>query len=224
MKDVIEYVKRYTPYIYFDENEPFFPELIGYTLFEETKKSPSFNRMIEVGKDGIKYAIEYAIYWNYDITHLYDLEHYWVFVGEDGKVIDAQGSFHGKYMTVLMKDRSNIIEGTHVKIYSQPGKHAFAAFPLFFDYVPGVERSTYEDVGSDGLTVTEIIARGRYETTPRLNQLIQKYMQRYKFRPSHQYTKQYHITGAQLVEWEELDRKIPEFLEKEIKKIKKEVE
>lgn len=221
MKHVIEYVKRYTPHIYFDENEPFYPRQIGYTIFKETSKSPSFNRIIEIGKNGVACVIEYAIYWNYDITHLYDLEHYWVFIGENGEILDAQGSFHGKCITILMKDRSNIIDNTHVKIYSQPGKHAFAPLPMFFDYIPGVEQSTYEDAGADGLTVTEIVARGRYETTPEMNKSIRQYMERYKFRPTHQYTNYYDIAEDQLVEWKELDQNIPGFIEEELRKIKR---
>lgn len=219
MENTLEYVKKYTPYIYFDENEPFFPEMIGYTIFNEAKNSPSFNRKIDIGKKGIVCAIEYAIYWNYDITHLYDLEHYWVFIGKDGEVIDAQGSFHGKYITVLMKDRSNIVDNTHVKIYSQPGKHAFAPLPMLFDYVPDVELSTYEAVGTDGLVVMEKIARGRYNTTDEIDKAIKSYMQKYKFRPSNKYTKLYNIEDTQLVEWKVLDQKIPELIMGELEKI-----
>lgn len=219
MEKILDIVREYAPYIFFDDKEPFFPRMVGYTIFEETQRSSSFNRIIEIGKYGVRYAIEYAIYWDYDITHLYDLEHFWVFVGENGEVVDAQGSFHGKYLTMLMKDRSNIIDDTHVKIYSQPGKHAFAPIPTLFDYVPGVETSTYEDVGIDGLVVTEIIAKGRYDTTPEINEAVQKYMQKYKFRPSHNYSRLYDITAKELVEWKVLDDSIPGFLVEELQKI-----
>ena len=216
MEEVINKVKKYTPYIFFDEREPFLPRMVGYTFFGETAKSSSFNRIIEVGNFGVSYAIEYAIYWDYDITHLYDLEHFWVFIGKDGEIVDAQGSFHGKYLTVLMKDRSNIIDDTHVKIYAQPGKHAFSPNPMLFDYVPRIETSTYEDVGADGLVVTEIIARGRYNTTPEINQAIQRYMQKYKFRPAHNYSRLYHIKDEELVKWSVLDEKIPVFIKAEL--------
>lgn len=219
MENTLEYVKKYTPYIYFDENEPFLPEMIGYTIFNKSENSPSFNRKIEVGRKGIVCAIEYAIYWDYDITHLYDLEHYWVFIGEDGRIVDAQGSFHGKYISVLMKDRSNIIDHTHVKIYSQPGKHAFAPLPMLFDYIPDIERSTYEDAGADGLVVIEKIARGRYNTTDEINRAVKSYMQKYKFKASNKYTKFYNIEDIPLVEWRELDEKIPEFIAAELEKI-----
>ncbi|NLP47184.1 MAG: hypothetical protein GX347_09120 [Epulopiscium sp.] len=219
MNQVLEHVKKYAPYIYFDEKEPFFPKMTGYTIFNETKKSSSFHRLIEVDKYNITQVIEYAIYWNYDITHLYDLEHYWVFIGKNGEIVDAQGSFHGKYITVLMKDKSNILNNTHVKIYAQPGKHAFAPSPMLFNYVPGIERCTYEDAGTDGLIVTEMIAKGRYHTTEKLNRSIQQYMKQYKFKPSYKYNLLYKISEHSLVKWEILNNKIPEFLQEEIKKI-----
>ena len=31
--------------------------------------------------------IEYAVYMDYDIQHLYELEHMWVAVGEDGTTV-----------------------------------------------------------------------------------------------------------------------------------------
>jgi hypothetical protein len=217
----LDQVMKYAPIICFDQKEPFFPRAVGYTFFEKTGPSFSFNRTISIEDSVVAYAIEYAIYWDYDSTHLYELEHFWVFVGENGQVVDAQGSFHGKYLTVLEEDGSNLINNTHVKIYSQPGKHAFCANPAFFKYVPGIKKSTFEEVGSDGLVVTEKVAKGRYQTSPEVNEAIKAYMQRFCFRPTYQFDTMFDIKEELLMPWEELDKKIPLFLEEELEKIEK---
>ena len=35
---------------------------------------------------------------------MYDLEHIWVTVSGDGQVMDAEGSFHGKYLKLLLPE------------------------------------------------------------------------------------------------------------------------
>ena len=130
--DAKELVKKYLPYIYFDENEPFFPVRVGYSLFRTPgQNSKSFRRKIEFDANITEYVIEYAIYWDFDIQHLYELEHVWVYVGKEGQIIDAEASFHGRYLKALLRDRSNIEDDTHIRLYSQPGKHAFLPKPWF---------------------------------------------------------------------------------------------
>ena len=72
----LEISRKYLPYIYFDKKEPFYPRNVGYSIFLETTESKSFNRTIEVDAD-THFVIEYAIYWNFDIGHLYEMEHVW---------------------------------------------------------------------------------------------------------------------------------------------------
>ena len=73
-------------------------------------------------------AIEYAIWWDWDIGHLYELEHTWTYVGADGRVVFAEASWHGGYSSAVLADGSvPLAPGTttHPVVYSQPGKHAF---------------------------------------------------------------------------------------------------
>jgi hypothetical protein len=37
-------------------------------------------------------AIEYAIWWDWDIGHLYELEHVWVYLDADRQVIRGEAS------------------------------------------------------------------------------------------------------------------------------------
>ena len=98
----LETALRYAPIVHFDRNDPIPPRAVGYTVFRSPRKSASFpKRAVELPR-GAAFTVEYAYYFDYDIGHMYDLEHVWVTVREDGGVMDAQGSFHGKFLNMLL--------------------------------------------------------------------------------------------------------------------------
>ena len=70
--------EKYAPILQMDGKEPFKIVGVGYTLYENAKRSASCTRMIDPAQYGAEYCIEYAYYYDYDIQHLYDLEHLWV--------------------------------------------------------------------------------------------------------------------------------------------------
>src|SRR4051794_34441291 len=83
---------RYAPIILFDLHEPFLPLAAGYTLFSADAPSPSFSRAITLSgpdRPPAQLAIEYAIWWDWDIQHLYELEHVWVYIDAAGQVAHA---------------------------------------------------------------------------------------------------------------------------------------
>lgn len=200
--------ERYSPIIYFDENEPFFPVLVGITLFERPgQPSPSMKkRTIEFDPAQINFAIEYAIYFDYDIGHMYELEHFWVYVGHDGAVVDAEASFHGDYFKALLNDRRNL-QDTHVVIYSQPGKHAFAPSVEFLEMIPSLYTDTYENAGKGGLMVPGILA-GAYETNAEIDRKVTAYLQSCKFKPSMKFVP-YTLSAELFMPWPALAEAIP---------------
>ncbi|RPJ40557.1 MAG: hypothetical protein EHM21_14490, partial [Chloroflexi bacterium] len=121
---------RHAPVLYFDANEPFLPLAAGYTLFNQDGPSPSFDRLIELrpeGQPAAALAIEYAIWWDWDIHHLYELEHVWVYVDEQGQPVRIEGSWHGKFYNIPLK-----LENGCAVLLSEPGKHAFAPDASWF--------------------------------------------------------------------------------------------
>jgi hypothetical protein len=56
--DHMELIKTYSPYIYFDKEEPFSPVKIGVTVFDAPGKSLSFPRAFDFADDRIQYVIE----------------------------------------------------------------------------------------------------------------------------------------------------------------------
>ncbi|MDQ0061234.1 hypothetical protein [Paenibacillus harenae] len=211
----------YAPRIYFDKEEPFYPVRVGVSVLHRGERSASFRRQMDWQNEAIDYAIEFAIYWDYDIQHLYELEHVWVHVGKDGSVLDAEASFHGKYLKALLPDRSNL-EGRTVSLYSQPGKHAFSPLPILFQLLPNALSATDRDAGLDGLTLPNWYkARGRYDEET--NALVRAYQQaHHRFTPSFQFVP-YELAGREplFVPWAELYEEIPERIEAELTVIRR---
>lgn len=195
---------RYAPRIMFDSREPFMPRYIGVSILDSSGPSPSFRRGIEVPRGGL--AIEYAVFWDWDIQHLYDLEHLWVFVGPDGRVVDAEGSFHGMYIRILLPDRSNL-EGDRVTAYSQPGKHAFAPLPVIFQLLPGFELATSAGAGLEGALIGRPL-EGRVEREPWWDEAARDHLRGCAFEPSLDYLP-YSPAPALIVPWAELDAALP---------------
>ncbi|CAH1227844.1 hypothetical protein PAECIP111891_06186 [Paenibacillus allorhizoplanae] len=210
-------VKTYAPQLFFDRLEPFFPVRVGVTLFDQDGPSPSFRRIISFESDTrIAKVIEYAIYWDYDIEHLYELEHVWIYVGHDGSVINSECSFHGKFFKGLLKDRSNLSKNnpTQVKLYSQPGKHAFSPLLAMLDLVPNLHTCTYETAGSAGLLVPDML-RDQMATDKETNQLVERYLQTFRFRPTMEFI-EFAWEESLFVPWPELLKEIPQRVNHEL--------
>ncbi|MCR2807684.1 hypothetical protein [Paenibacillus soyae] len=213
----------YAPRLYFDRNEPFYPVRVGVSLLRRGERSPSFRRFVEWEEASIAYAIEFAIYWDYDIQHLYELEHVWVYVDKAGQVADAEASFHGRYLKALLPDRSNL-SGRTVSLYSQPGKHAFSPVPVLFELLPDARTATDRDAGRDGLTLPDWYeARELYDEET--NRLVRAYQQaNHRFAPSFEYDAwELANRGELFVPWDALYKEIPERIEAELRDIRRSV-
>ncbi|MCR5773246.1 MAG: hypothetical protein K6G87_18645 [Butyrivibrio sp.] len=151
---------KYMPLFMKDAKEPFDIKGIGYTVFYEDGQSSSCRRSFhfkDFEKEGINvgFMIEYAIYFDFDIQHLYDLEHVFVYVGEDDKVCAVEASFHGKFFNSMLPygEALKFYKETRPVLYMQPGKHALMPDPKLFYLFPHYETSCNELAGSDGLLI-----------------------------------------------------------------------
>lgn len=196
----------YLPHFYADEREPFPIHHIGYQILREDGRSPSFNRTVRMS--GAAFVIEYAVFWDYDIQHMYDLEHVWVSVGRDGAVINAEGSAHGHYLNCFLLQR-RVEEGTHIPVYLQPGKHAILAdlqlSKLFSGYL-----SACDAEAGGGLLIPNIapIAE-RLHTSPETDAMIREHIRRhYRFAPTLR-TERCSVEEAQLMPLDQLLLYIP---------------
>ena len=214
-----EIAMKYAPVVHFDQNETIPLRAVGYTVVRETIASPSFpKRNILVG-GRTAFAIEYAFYWDYDIQHMYDLEHIWVNVDGDGRVIGAEGSFHGGFLPLMMAGSKPPMDGTHVHAYCQPGKHAFAGFGDMFRVVPYWKESCREMAGGDVLVGGPF--SGAYTPTEEDNRLCDWYL---KTHLTFEATLKFTGTAPENVAWmpwEELKALIPGWIREECSRLRK---
>jgi hypothetical protein len=216
MKNDIDLCLKYSPIIMFDEKEPFFPVRVGYTVFRENNKSSSFSRDINLSNGEI-YVIEYAIYWDWDIEHLYELEHSWVYIDQDGNITRVEASWHGRYN--LMDNVE--IKDTHPVLYSQPGKHAFAPSPTWFEPRERFIPSCTQHAGIGGLLITDIF-KGKLEKTLGDDELVVIYLSKYAFTPIFNFVKEFGFKEELFVRWDELYKWIPKRIKEVLNKLKEE--
>jgi glycerophosphoryl diester phosphodiesterase len=202
---------RYAPMIMFDRHEPFLPLAAGYTIFRADAPSPSFPRQVLLhapDRPAAQLVIEYAIWWDWDIQHLYELEHVWVAVDADGQVSHAEASWHGG-LHDMRHDGALRLEGNHVLLYSEPGKHAFAPHPGWFAQRAAHPREvTSALAGLGGLLVTPLF-KGQIARSPLADTLARTYLARHAFTPSLSFDQRFAFEPGQLVPWAALRDWVP---------------
>src|SRR5262249_50695202 len=156
--------------------EPFLPELVGYRLLRQPGPSPTHDRYLDLlVPDGrrAEAVVEYALWSDWEIGHLYELEHVWSYVDAAGRLIPAEASWDRRPGPLVQAGRLSQ-QGARPVAYAQPGKHAMAADPGVFGRFDSL-RSSFADeadrrAGSGGL-ITPPMMRAHLTTNPRRNAL-----------------------------------------------------
>lgn len=211
----------YAPVFMLDKNEPFEIKAIGVSEFTEAKRSDSFPKREIYIDNKIKKVYEYAIWLDYDIQHLYELEHVWVYVGNDNNVIKVEGSFHGKYLNVenLDTNKPDLRDKTHPIVYMQPGKHAILSDKRLVRLIPGWYECCNEMAGIDGVDIHDFYA-DKVSVDFNLQEKVKKYIKdKYSFYPSLDF-KEYVPAKDIFMTWEELKVSIPDRIENELRKVR----
>ena len=201
--------RRFAPLIRFDANEPFFPSVVGYTVFREDAPSASFPRPITLPEEAV-FAIEYAIWWDWDIQHLYELEHIWVYVDGDGNIVNAEASWHGRYHRMLDEEGRLPLADKRLALYSEAGKHAFAPSP---EWLLRRKAKTLSSCGARagmmGVHVTPLFDGIIRDDTPLNNRLVHTWLERKRFEPTFEFTNVFELGSAEFVPCEDLIQWIP---------------
>ncbi|MEO2202578.1 hypothetical protein ABGV42_02410 [Paenibacillus pabuli] len=205
--ELLETAMSYAPILMFDLNEPFYPDLVGISILEKPGPSPSFKREILFPVEAVQFVVEYAIWWDYEIGHLYEMEHVWIYVGHEGEVVDCEASFHGKVLRGMLKDRMNMVD-RHVCLYSQPGKHAFSPLPVVFELLPDLYSAAGIQAGCDGLLVNDLF-KNYYKTNEEIDARVRNYLQTKAFVPTMQF-EEYLLEQEKFVTWDRLFEMIPQ--------------
>jgi hypothetical protein len=200
--------QRHAPILRFDRAEPFFPLALGYTLFRDTLKSPSSKFIIDPN-GGI--AIEYAIWWDWDIQHLYELEHIWVYLDNEQQLTKVEASAHGSLFPMVKHDGSLPLEDKRITIYSESGKHGFA--PTRDGLLDREERTNLscgERAGNGGIHTSNPVGATAFgDPTDEEHELANRYMQTRAFTPSYDFSRLFDLRSVPFITWEQLAGWIP---------------
>ena len=205
---------RYAPRIRFDDHEPFFPLAAGYTIFRCDGASPSYTRgrtidLAPKSQPAARLAIEYAIWWDWDIGHLYELEHVWIFVDERGQVIRGEASWHGDYQDMRHHGQLSV-QGERLIVYSEPGKHAFAPDPDWYrERWAGRQRTSSGFLAGAGGVLVARYFEGQIAKTPLNDRLVRSYLAQHAFEPSWMFDQIFEFSPEMLIPWPALKAWIP---------------
>lgn len=212
MNSHITLAQMYAPIIHLDKAETIPLQKVGITVFSKSDQSLSFKRCVHVPLQA-KCVIEYAYYWDFDIQHMYDLEHIWVTVGLDGQPIYAEASFHGKYLTLYAPDLPYGMppNQTHIHAFCQPGKHAFLPDGQMFRLVPMWYECCNSSAGGGVLVGGPF--NGIYSTNLQKDLISNAYIQaHFPFAPTLVFETCV-VDNACYIPWEDLAKWIPQRIE-----------
>ena len=202
-------VAQHAPILYFDTREPFLPLAAGYSLFTQDGPSPSFDRVIELRYDETQppaaLVIEYAIWWDWDIHHLYELEHVWVYLDQAGQTVRVEGSWHGKFYNIPIT-----LEGEHPVLLSEPGKHAFApSVDWFLERVSEYRRPETQAVSLHAHVLVNAMFSGKIRRQAFDRVLVRGFLNQQAFTPEWNFSQRFSFTDEMLVPWPALAAWIP---------------
>jgi FMN phosphatase YigB (HAD superfamily) len=191
---------RHAPIVWFDDAEPFLPQAVGYAVLRQPTHSPTFERFLHLRVPGgrtVAAVIEYALWTDWDIQHLYELEHVWSYVDGDGRLIHAEASWHGEW--------APLVQGGHLSsederpiAWAQPGKHAMAPDPGAFTGVEAYRLLVTQEArppARGGLLVVPMM-QGRLRRTARGDALARSYLHTRTFEPTFRFGRRWDARDA----------------------------
>lgn len=204
----IELVRQFAPVLMCDEREPFDVVVVGYSTFRFASHSDSFPRPIIPEEYRAALVVEYAMWWDWDIQHLYELEHVWSFIDAAGNLIASEASFHGLYVPIGTQE-SMPRNGNHPIVFVQPGKHAMLSSPARFEVIrEEAERQAGIEAGADGLLVKDMF-EGELVKSIQVDELVKRYLRARAFAPSFEFSRRIETATAPFVPWPVLRQWIP---------------
>lgn len=160
-------------------------------------------------------VIEYAIYYDSDIGHVYDLEHVWVYLDDRDEIIGVKGSRHGVIVTQYASRKDIRFFKGHPLIFSTPGKHSnIVSLKQLNRRV--LTRACRDMAGSKGIYDVQFFddeLRERIKVIdPGKDKIHRVYNKKYAFKPTFRYTRYLIPKRNIMTSWNDLMHWIPERL------------
>ncbi|WP_297106350.1 HAD family hydrolase [uncultured Devosia sp.] len=217
----LDLAAQLAPQLMLDAREPYRPVAMGYTVFREAGQSPSSKFWVE---PAAAVTVEYAIYYDWDIGHLYDLEHVWVHAGADGQIVRVEASAHGGRLVMDAGGGRAEMRDGRALVYVEAGKHAHWASP---DLMGERDRKKLAALcgrlaGLEGVHLGNPFAqRGVYRANGEDHRLARLKMRRDAFAPSHHYVPL--AQPVSLMPWPAWEAAIPRRIEAELARLRAEL-
>ncbi len=178
------------------------------------------------GADRADAAIEYAIYWDWDIGHLYELEHVWVYVA-GGSVQAVEGSWHGRYHLLFpSREPASFTADRPPRpiVVAEPGKHALAPSESWFSAMAGeVRLRCSREAGVGGVWVTPLFEGRIPWKNAATDRLVHSYLWQRRFEPTLVFDRQVDLRDVPFFPWRQLERRIPQRVRAWLRRLEAEV-
>lgn len=205
----IALARRLAPVIRFGDNEPFLPSHVGISVLEAPGRSPSSR--LDIGFEaGVAKVIEYAIWWDWDIQHLYELEHIWLKLDAADSVVGVEASSHGGKFAMKGADGGLPLQDGRVTLVSTPGKHAFTATAEEQGKTQELTTVCCQELaGRDGVLINDMFRAELDGVTAEDQRAVKRYLQARAFLPTFSFGRHFDLADAELLGWEALAAWIP---------------
>ncbi|WP_200940218.1 HAD family hydrolase [Devosia sp. Root436] len=205
----IDLARRLAPVVRFCDNEPFLPSRVGVTVLDTPARSPSTGIPI-VFEAGVAKVIEYAIWWDWDIQHLYELEHIWLKLDADDSVVAVEASAHGGKLAMQLPGGALPLEEGRVTLVSTPGKHAFTATAdAQAQDAELTVVSCQELAGRAGILINDMFRAALTEVMAEDHRAVKRYLQARAFLPAFDFGQRFALSSIEFMSWEALAAWIP---------------
>ncbi len=198
------------PLLRLDDAEPFLPLAAGFAIYREAAQSVSSKFQIEPVADCV---IEYAIWYDWDIQHLYDLEHVWLHLDLQGQIALVEASRHGSRLVMRRADGSSPVEGGRPVLFLEPGKHAHWADGEAMRLQAGkrIEEMCEALAGQHGIHLSNRFSEaGLFYATEEQDQNARAQLQSWRFTPSWIFARTSDDVGDyRIVPWSVLEAWVP---------------
>lgn len=201
--------KRHAPIIQFCDNEPFLPSRVGVSVLTEAGQSPSAPLAITFDA-GVTKVIEYAIWWDWDIQHLYELEHIWVKLGASDEVVAVSASAHGSLFDMRNADGSLPLVDGRPTLLSTPGKHAFTVSVLEQTKTAQHTAAACQELaGRAGILINDMFRDQLQGIGPEDHRAVKRYLQARSFLPTFTFGRHFDLAQVEFCSWDDLASWIP---------------
>ncbi|MCY1666679.1 HAD family hydrolase [Rhizobium sp. SL86] len=214
--EVARLARQHAPILLCDAREPFRPQTIGITRLTAGEQSPSC-RHTPPAPEGTVHVLEYAIWWDGDIQHLYELEHVWVALNADGVALGVCASAHGGLFDMSQAAR----EDGRVVLYCEPGKHAHSAdAAAILARRQALDHACQSGEDLRGIMINDMFCDALAFLSPYDQFLGRAYLKSLCFAPTYDFSLRFDLAQMRFASWSELANHVPVFIRDQLEQLR----